>query len=99
MQNFAAERIDHTDRAIEHSAHDRVVKPATHALVNQGDVEITGYQFAVAIFDLAWVGDDAFDALRAEILGEEHKFAVARHLAPVENGDTRLFAVPCPLQV
>ena len=62
-------------------------------------MEIPGHQAALAILDLARVGDDTFEPLRTEVLCKQHKFAVAGNLAPVENGNARRFAVARPLLV
>src|SRR5260370_6726273 len=98
MQDFAAERVDHAYSAIEYCSHDRLIHATVfdqfadeYALIDQRDVEVAGDKLPVAILHLARVGDNTLQALRFEIICEHHEFAIARYLAPVENGNTRRF--------
>src|SRR5712692_10552858 len=107
MQDFAAERVDHAYSAIAYCSHDWLIHAAAfdqfadeHTLIDQRDVEVAGDKLPVAILHLARVGDNALQALRFEIICEHYEFAIARYLAPVENGNARCFtAVPAPLFV
>src|SRR2546429_8502411 len=56
-------------------------------------------ELAIAILDLAWIGNDALQALQLEIFGKHPEFAVAGHFAPVENCDARRIAAAGPLLV
>src|SRR5256884_4716761 len=96
VQDFAAEWIDHTHGSFEYRAYDGMIKAASgdqladeHSLVDQRNVEVTGNKLAIAILDLAWIGNDALQALQFEIFGKHPEFAVAGHFAPVENCDAR----------
>src|SRR5207237_1285373 len=96
----------HTHGSFEYRAYNGMIKAASgdqladeHALVDQRNVEITGNELAIAILDLAWIGNDALQALQLEIFGKHPEFAVAGHFAPVENCDARRFTVADPLLV
>src|SRR2546429_9836108 len=56
-------------------------------------------ELAIAILDLAWIGNDALQALQLEIFGKHPEFAVAGHFTPVENCDAWRFAAAGPLLV
>src|SRR5947208_4700016 len=106
MQDFTAEWIDHTDRSIAYSAHNRVIHAAAfdqfadeHALVNKCDVEITRDEAAIGVLHLTWIGNDALESLRLEVFREQHKLAEARYFAPVKNSDTRCLVAIAPLLV
>src|SRR5205823_11314352 len=106
MQDFATEWIDHTHGPIKYCTYNGMIQSAAldqltdeHALVDQRNVHITGNKLAIAILDLAWIGNNALQALRLEILGKHHEFAVAGHFAPVENSNARRFATADPLLV
>src|SRR5437764_1065700 len=106
MQDFTTEWIDHTDRSIAYSAHNRVIHAAAfdqfadkHALVNKCDVEITRDEAAIGVLHLAWIGNDALESLRLEVFREQHKLAEARYFAPVKNSDTRCLVAIAPLLV
>ena len=106
MQDFTTEWIDHTDRSIAYSAHNRVIHAAAfdqfadeHALVNKCDVEITRDEAAIGVLHLAWIGNDALETLRLEVFREQHELAEARYFAPVKNGDTRCSVAISPLLV
>src|SRR5436190_21782157 len=106
MQDLAAEGIDHAYCSVAHRTHDGLIEAAAfdqftdqHALIDQGNVEITDNEVTIAVFHLAGVGNDTLKALRLEVLREQHKLTVAGHFAPVEDGNTRRFAAAGPLPV
>src|SRR5262249_36931885 len=70
VQDLAAERIDHAYRPIAYCAHNRLIEATPfdkftdqHALIDQGNVEITGDEASIAVFYLAGVGNDTLQAL------------------------------------
>ena len=106
MQDLTAEGIDHAYCSVAYRTHGGLIKAAAfdqftnqHALIDQGNVEITGNEATIAILHLAWVGNDTLKALRLEVLCKQHKLTVTGHFAPVKDGNTRRFAAARPLPV
>src|SRR5260370_17560981 len=89
MQDLAAEGIDHAHRAVAYRAHNGLIEASAfdqftdqHALIDQGDVEITGNEATITVLHLARVGNDTLKSLRFEVICEHHKLTVPGHFAP-----------------
>src|SRR5579884_2931996 len=106
MQDFAAEWIHHAHCPIEYRADDRRVQSGSfdefaqqHALIDQRNMEITGHQPSIRVFNFTWIGNYALDALRFEIVFKQYELTVAGHFTPVQNSNTWSLTMSCPLLI
>ena len=70
------------------------------AFVDEGDGEVAGAEFAIAVLEVARIDDPGLHTHGLEVIVEEYELGESRRFPPIEDGNAgRLGAVPAPLLV
>ena len=93
MKHLAAERIDHTNVAVDVRSRKRMRAVITReilvnddALVNQVDPKIAPAKFTVFVFEIIRRTNYRWDSVSDKIIAQQFEFTCCRKIDPIHNG-------------